>query len=68
MGRPRKVRETVETASIIEKAKRGYLQMNAPRDTEDPYGFQGWVRVGQAQELFSEILRECGIDAREVRA
>lgn len=63
MARPKK--NMVDVSDIIQKALTGIEQMEAPRDVEDPYGFEGWIRVGQAKELFRQILDACNVDVED---
>ena len=63
MARPRK--NMVDATEIIQKALKGMEQMEAPRNVEDPYGFEGWIRVGQAKELFRQILDACNMEVRD---
>ena len=48
-----------DIAKIILKATQGLSQMEAPLEDEDPHGCEGWIRVGEAKELFRQILDVC---------
>lgn len=57
MARPKK--NIVDASEIVKKATQGLNQMDAERDNNDPYGFEAWMRVGQAKEIFRQILDAC---------
>ena len=63
MTRPRK--NMVDASEIILKAVQGLDQMEAPLEDEDPKGCEGWIRVGQAKELFRQIMDMCLMDGEE---
>ena len=63
MARPRK--NMVDASEIILKAVQGLSQMEAPLEDEDSHGYEGWIRVGQAKELFGQIMDMCLMDGEE---
>ena len=60
MARPKK--NTVDASKIIWMAQKGHDQMCAPFTGD---GYDGFVRVGQAKELFRQILELCNAEVVE---